>query len=66
LRQILTPPDVLSQLLLAIPTYLLFEIGLFLSRRFEKKESSDKPLEQKSDNGILDFYIKEENKKHKF
>jgi sec-independent protein translocase protein TatC len=30
---ILTPPDVLSQLLLAIPSWLLFEIGLFVSRR---------------------------------
>lgn len=28
---LLTPPDVLSQLLLFIPTYLLFELGLLLS-----------------------------------
>ena len=30
---ILTPPDVVSQLMLAIPTYLLFEIGLYFSKK---------------------------------
>ena len=30
---ILTPPDVISQLLLAIPTWLLFELGLFWAER---------------------------------
>ncbi len=34
---ILTPPDVVSQLMLTIPTYLLFEIGLFFSRKSIKK-----------------------------
>ena len=29
---LLTPPDVISQVLLALPVWLLFEIGLFLSR----------------------------------
>lgn len=33
LSALLTPPDVLSQLLLALPTYLLFELGLLLARR---------------------------------
>lgn len=28
---LLTPPDVISQVMLAIPTYLLFEIGLYFS-----------------------------------
>ncbi len=32
LGMLLTPPDVLSQLLLAIPTWMLFESGLFLAR----------------------------------
>lgn len=31
---LLTPPDVISQTLLALPMWLLFEIGLFLSARF--------------------------------
>lgn len=39
---ILTPPDVLSQVLLAVPTYLLFEASLLLFRlnrkRFEQKK----------------------------
>ena len=38
---ILTPPDVISQLLLAGPMYLLFEIGLILARIREKKRSSE-------------------------
>jgi len=36
---ILTPPDVISQVLLAVPLYILFEIGLFLARRFERKDA---------------------------
>ncbi len=30
---ILTPPDIISQILLFTPTYLLFELGLLLARR---------------------------------
>ena len=33
----LTPPDVLSQLLLAIPMWLLFELGLVFSHLFKKQ-----------------------------
>lgn len=36
---LLTPPDVVSQLMLAIPTALLFEIGLFFARRLDKRGS---------------------------
>jgi sec-independent protein translocase protein TatC len=32
---LLTPPDVLSQTLLAIPMWLLFEAGLWLSRFYQ-------------------------------
>jgi len=32
LGMLLTPPDVISQVLLAIPIWLLFEVGLFFSR----------------------------------
>ena len=32
LGMLLTPPDVISQTLLAIPMWLLFEVGIFLSR----------------------------------
>lgn len=31
---LLTPPDVVSQLMLTVPTYLLFEAGLFAARKF--------------------------------
>lgn len=33
---ILTPPDVLSQILLAVPTYLLFEAGLLVAKALER------------------------------
>ena len=36
LAAVLTPPDVLSQLLLALPTWLLFELGVLLARRYGK------------------------------
>lgn len=34
---LLTPPDVLSQIMLAIPMWLLFEVGLLASRLFDKQ-----------------------------
>jgi sec-independent protein translocase protein TatC len=34
---LLTPPDVISQTLLAIPMLILFELGLFVARRTKKK-----------------------------
>lgn len=33
----LTPPDVISQTLLAVPVYLLYELGIFMSRVFVAK-----------------------------
>ncbi len=36
---VLTPPDVLSQLLLAAPMYLLFELGVLVARMAEKKRT---------------------------
>ncbi|MEM6709715.1 MAG: twin-arginine translocase subunit TatC [Pseudomonadota bacterium] len=41
LGMLLTPPDVVSQLLLAVPTWLLFEVGVFLSRFAERRENTD-------------------------
>jgi sec-independent protein translocase protein TatC len=35
---IFTPPDIVSQFLMAIPMYILFEIGLIFS--YEKKSKS--------------------------
>ena len=34
---LLTPPDVISQLLLALPTWLLFEVGILFARFAEKR-----------------------------
>jgi sec-independent protein translocase protein TatC len=38
---ILTPPDIISQVMLAIPVYFLFEIGVFFAQRFEHVESAE-------------------------
>lgn len=35
---LLTPPDIISQTMLAVPIYILFEMGIFMSRLFSKKE----------------------------
>ena len=47
LGMFLTPPDVISQILLSVPAWFLFEVGLLLSRVFVK--SSTKTREQESD-----------------
>lgn len=39
LGMLLTPPDVISQTLLAVPMWLLFELGLSLSRFYQPKNS---------------------------
>ncbi len=39
---LLTPPDVISQALLAVPMYLLFEAGLWFSRFFITNDSAEK------------------------
>lgn len=36
LAALLTPPDIVSQLMLAVPTALLFEVGLFLAHRISR------------------------------
>lgn len=38
---VVTPPDVLSQLLLAVPMTLLYELGLFIARFYVPKPSDD-------------------------
>ena len=38
LSALLTPPDIVSQLLLGAPTYLLFEAGLWASRRYRRRD----------------------------
>lgn len=38
---LLTPPDVISQTLLAVPMWLLFEVGLLFARVIEKQSNTD-------------------------
>ena len=38
---LLTPPDIISQTLLALPVWLLFELGLFCAQFLPKKASAD-------------------------
>ena len=38
LSALLTPPDVVSQVLLAVPTLLLYELGIRLAEPFEKRD----------------------------
>jgi sec-independent protein translocase protein TatC len=48
---VVTPPDVLSQLLLAVPMSLLYELGLLIARFYVPKPSEDdnaKDAESKS------------------
>ena len=42
---VLTPPDVISQLMLAIPMLLLYELSVFSVRRVEKKRDATKAAE---------------------
>ena len=38
---LLTPPDVISQTLLAVPVYLLYELGIMMARIFAPKEETE-------------------------
>jgi sec-independent protein translocase protein TatC len=42
----LTPPDAISQTLLAIPIWILFEMGLLFSRPFAAKHSDDEASDE--------------------
>ncbi len=53
LGMLLTPPDVISQSLLAVPMWLLFELGLLMSRIFLKPKQDD-VITENDDYEILD------------
>ena len=38
LASVITPPDIMSQILLTIPVYMLYEVGIFIAKRIETKE----------------------------
>jgi sec-independent protein translocase protein TatC len=60
---VLTPPDIMSQFLLAVPMLILFEIGLFVARRLHRRRAADdsgeRPLTEPEMNAMLDTYEKE-------
>jgi len=52
---LLTPPDVISQVLLAIPMWILFELGIFFAAiSGNKKDSHKKPTESQKDASSLE------------
>ncbi len=58
---ILTPPDVASQFLLAVPMLILFEVGLFVARLLHRRskavdEEGHKPLTDTEMTDTLDTY----------
>ncbi len=42
----LTPPDIISQTLLALPMWVLFELGLLFSKGFVRKEAQPEAIEE--------------------
>ena len=46
---LLTPPDVFSQTLLAVPMWLLFESGLLLGSMIKKREAADAQANEEAD-----------------
>ncbi len=61
---ILTPPDVASQFLLAVPMLILFEVGLFVARLLHRRRAAgeaveNKPLTDTQMTTMLDSYEKE-------
>jgi sec-independent protein translocase protein TatC len=45
---LLTPPDVFSQTLLAVPMWLLFELGIFMARTFVRRKSAEEAAADES------------------
>lgn len=46
LGMFLTPPDVFSQILLAVPMWLLFEVGVFFGRWIKPQENEESPASE--------------------
>ena len=43
---LLTPPDLISQTLLAVPMWILFELGIFFARYYFTPDPKDQPAEE--------------------
>lgn len=46
IAMLLTPPDVLSQTLLAVPMCILYEMGIWLGRFYQPKPDEDETAEE--------------------
>ncbi len=58
---LLTPPDIFSQTLLAVPMWILFEVGVLFSRRFVRKSEEYEDDEEEEDlDAQLDRYEREQ------
>ncbi|NOX08623.1 MAG: twin-arginine translocase subunit TatC [Gammaproteobacteria bacterium] len=60
LGMFLTPPDVISQTLLALPMWLLFELGVWFSRHFIPVDKEDAPITEDEMDAELDRAEEEE------
>lgn len=65
LGMLLTPPDIISQTLLAIPMWILFEVGVFMSERFKpgqkrSHEEYEPPMNDQEMEDELDRFEKDE------
>ena len=66
LGMLLTPPDVISQTLLAVPMWILFELGVIFSAWFEKRgedEETYHPLSEREMDEELDRIESEEDER---
>jgi sec-independent protein translocase protein TatC len=54
LGMLLTPPDIISQTLLALPMWLLFEAGVIFSRVLMRRREQDKAEREPSDDEMED------------
>jgi sec-independent protein translocase protein TatC len=61
---LLTPPDIISQTLLAVPMWLLFEIGIFFSRSIYRKKEEKRLAEEQEDADEMEEEAAEEQGEH--
>jgi sec-independent protein translocase protein TatC len=51
---LLTPPDAISQTLLAIPMWLLFELGIFFSRFFQRQSQAGEEADDEAEDAPVE------------
>ena len=61
---VLTPPDVASQFLLAIPMLILFEIGLFVARQLHRRKVKDEAHQNALTDAEMDAMLHEYEKEN--